>query len=88
MSSRSSGASTSYRQAALQKYLIKKKNRSVHKKVRYESRKRLAEARPRVRGQFVKQEVLAAQQAGEQRTTCTPPLCTSPPSFAGSAAQR
>ncbi|GFH09644.1 uncharacterized protein HaLaN_04825 [Haematococcus lacustris] len=63
MSSRSSGASTSYRQAALQKYLIKKKNRTFHKKVRYESRKRLAEARPRVRGQFVKQEVLAAQQA-------------------------
>ncbi|KAJ9516734.1 hypothetical protein QJQ45_027140, partial [Haematococcus lacustris] len=32
MSSRSSGASTSYRQAALQKYLIKKKNRTFHKK--------------------------------------------------------
>eukprot|EP00877_Chromochloris_zofingiensis_P008189 jgi/Chrzof1/3623/Cz13g02210.t1 len=28
--------------------------------VRYESRKRLAESRPRVKGQFVKQEVLAA----------------------------
>lgn len=44
-----------HRQAAVAKYLEKKKLRNFHKKVRYESRKRLAEARPRVRGQFVKQ---------------------------------
>ena len=45
------------RQAALVRYLEKKKNRSSKnftKKVLYESRKRLADARPRVRGQFVK----------------------------------
>ncbi len=37
--------------------------------VRYESRRRLAEARPRVKGQFVKAEVAAsfnAQQAAEE----------------------
>mmetsp|Transcript_28454 Transcript_28454/g.62608 ORF Transcript_28454/g.62608 Transcript_28454/m.62608 type:complete len:790 (+) Transcript_28454:109-2478(+) len=46
---------TSHRQAAVAKYLEKRKRRNFQKKVRYESRKRLAEARPRVRGQFVKQ---------------------------------
>ena len=34
--------------------------------VRYVSRKRLAEARPRVRGQFVKAEVAAAFFAAQQ----------------------
>lgn len=47
--------SSGHRQAAVAKYLEKKKLRNFHKKVRYESRKRLAEARPRVRGQFAKQ---------------------------------
>lgn len=43
------------RQAQLKKYREKKKDRNFGKKVRYQSRKRLADQRPRVRGQFVKQ---------------------------------
>ena len=42
------------RKAALEKLREKKKLRSFRKRVRYESRRRLAESRPRVRGQFVK----------------------------------
>lgn len=60
--------SSAHRQAAVAKYLEKRKHRSFKKKVRYESRKRLAEARPRVRGQFVKQDQLAAMQKEEQLT--------------------
>eukprot|EP00250_Pteridium_aquilinum_P018708 c24177_g1_i3 orf=434-2566(-) len=43
------------REAALTKFRQKRKERCFEKKVRYQSRKRLAEQRPRVRGQFVKQ---------------------------------
>ncbi|KAJ1414764.1 Signal transduction response regulator, receiver domain [Sesbania bispinosa] len=62
---------TSQRQAALTKFRLKRKDRCYEKKlvwklllhvftkdvtmVRYESRKRLAEQRPRVKGQFVRQ---------------------------------
>ncbi len=46
------------RKAALQKLREKKKLRNFEKKVRYESRRRLAESRPRVRGQFVKASAL------------------------------
>ena len=49
----------SRRQAAVAKYLLKRKNRCFQKKVRYESRKKLADSRPRVRGQFVKHAALA-----------------------------
>ncbi|CAN6169352.1 unnamed protein product [Urochloa humidicola] len=45
------------REAQLMKYREKKKDRNFGKKVRYQSRKRLADQRPRVRGQFVKQAV-------------------------------
>ncbi|XP_028790773.1 two-component response regulator-like PRR95 isoform X2 [Neltuma alba] len=41
------------REAALNKFRLKRKERCYEKKVRYESRKRLAEQRPRVKGQFV-----------------------------------
>lgn len=44
------------RLAAVAKFREKRKHRSFAKKVRYESRKKLAEQRPRVRGQFVKIE--------------------------------
>ncbi|KAG9149752.1 hypothetical protein Leryth_012465 [Lithospermum erythrorhizon] len=44
------------REAALNKFRQKRKERCFDKKVRYQSRKRLAEERPRVRGQFVRQE--------------------------------
>lgn len=43
------------REAALNKFRMKRKDRCYDKKVRYESRKKLAEQRPRVKGQFVRQ---------------------------------
>ncbi|CAH2040694.1 unnamed protein product [Thlaspi arvense] len=43
------------REAALNKFRQKRKERCFEKKVRYQSRKRLAEQRPRIRGQFVRQ---------------------------------
>ncbi|KAI4340398.1 hypothetical protein MLD38_025237 [Melastoma candidum] len=45
----------SLREAALSKFRQKRKERCFEKRVRYESRKKLAELRPRVRGQFVRQ---------------------------------
>ncbi|PWA62523.1 CCT domain-containing protein [Artemisia annua] len=45
------------REAALIKFRQKRKERCFEKKVRYQSRKKLAEQRPRVRGQFVRQGV-------------------------------
>lgn len=44
------------RQAAVARYLLKRKNRTFGKKVRYESRKKLADSRPRVKGMFVKRD--------------------------------
>ncbi|KAI3417844.1 uncharacterized protein J3R85_014105 [Psidium guajava] len=52
------------REAALAKFRLKRKDRCYEKKVRYESRKKLAEQRPRVKGQFVRQ-VLADPAFGE-----------------------
>eukprot|EP00252_Welwitschia_mirabilis_P009154 TRINITY_DN214_c0_g1_i2.p1 TRINITY_DN214_c0_g1~~TRINITY_DN214_c0_g1_i2.p1 ORF type:complete len:319 (-),score=57.23 TRINITY_DN214_c0_g1_i2:707-1663(-) len=43
------------REAALNKFRQKRKDRCFDKKIRYVSRKRLAEQRPRIRGQFVRQ---------------------------------
>ncbi|XP_059305707.1 two-component response regulator-like APRR7 [Lycium ferocissimum] len=43
------------RAAALTKFRQKRKERCFEKKVRYQNRKKLAEQRPRVRGQFVRQ---------------------------------
>ena len=54
---------TERRQEAIRKFREKKKARTFKKKVRYESRKRLAEARPRIKGQFVRPEVAAAAAA-------------------------
>ncbi|XP_014751913.1 two-component response regulator-like PRR37 isoform X3 [Brachypodium distachyon] len=48
------------RVAAVTKFREKRKERNFGKKVRYQSRKRLAEQRPRVRGQFVRQPAVAA----------------------------
>lgn len=45
------------RRAALTKFRQKRKERCFEKKIRYQSRKQLAEQRPRVRGQFVRQIV-------------------------------
>ncbi|KAF8396774.1 hypothetical protein HHK36_018406 [Tetracentron sinense] len=43
------------REAALMKFRQKRKDRCFNKKIRYVNRKHLAERRPRVRGQFVRQ---------------------------------
>lgn len=43
------------REVALHKFRQKRKDRCFDKKVRYQSRKKLAEQRPRVKGQFVRQ---------------------------------
>eukprot|EP00268_Persea_americana_P006289 TRINITY_DN1227_c0_g1_i1.p1 TRINITY_DN1227_c0_g1~~TRINITY_DN1227_c0_g1_i1.p1 ORF type:complete len:798 (-),score=213.60 TRINITY_DN1227_c0_g1_i1:1223-3616(-) len=45
------------RVAALTKFRQKRKERCFEKKVRYQSRKMLAEQRPRIKGQFVRQNV-------------------------------
>ncbi|KAJ4950924.1 hypothetical protein NE237_027756 [Protea cynaroides] len=52
------------REAALTKFRLKRKDRCYEKKVRYQSRKRLAEQRPRVKGQFVRQVSLDHPSAG------------------------
>ncbi|KAL9312799.1 hypothetical protein ACSQ67_018251 [Phaseolus vulgaris] len=57
------------REAALNKFRLKRKERCYEKKVRYESRKKLAEQRPRVKGQFVRQVLpdgLVAEQDGKE----------------------
>ncbi|XP_042468508.1 two-component response regulator-like APRR3 isoform X1 [Zingiber officinale] len=48
----------SQREAALIKFRLKRKDRCFEKKVRYHSRKKLAEQRPRVKGQFVRQKFI------------------------------
>ncbi|CAA0824719.1 pseudo-response regulator 5 [Striga hermonthica] len=55
------------REAALNKFRMKRKDRCFEKKVRYESRKKLAEQRPRVKGQFVRQ-VSNGSQFGNSST--------------------
>ncbi|CAK8560572.1 unnamed protein product [Lathyrus sativus] len=45
---------SSHREAALTKFRLKRKERCYTKKVRYQSRKRIAEQRLRVKGQFVR----------------------------------
>ncbi|XP_072994542.1 two-component response regulator-like PRR95 [Typha latifolia] len=47
--------SASPRELALSKFRLKRKDRCFEKKVRYQSRKILAEKRPRIKGQFVRQ---------------------------------
>ncbi|GMJ09529.1 pseudo-response regulator 7 [Hibiscus trionum] len=54
------------REAALNKFRQKRKERCFEKKVRYQSRKKLAEQRPRVRGQFVRQ----VQENKNKDTNC------------------
>lgn len=64
-------AKSRVRAAAVDRFRQKRKERNFKKKVRYQSRKRLAEARPRIRGQFVKKEELAAYRAAEAESERT-----------------
>ncbi|KAL4574721.1 hypothetical protein LXL04_021557 [Taraxacum kok-saghyz] len=61
----------SIREAALNKFRMKRKDRCYDKKVRYESRKKLAEQRPRVKGQFVRQGQIGNSSPTELATTKT-----------------
>ncbi|XP_058753350.1 two-component response regulator-like APRR3 [Vicia villosa] len=54
------------REAALLKFRLKRKERCFEKKVRYQSRKKLADQRPRVRGQFVKQIVYGTNEENKE----------------------
>ena len=60
------------RKAAIAKFRAKRKQRNFEKKVRYASRQRLAETRPRVRGQFVKAEQYAAHVAAGEASAPAP----------------
>lgn len=53
-----------HREAALTKFRQKRKERCFERRVRYHSRKKLAEQRPRIRGQFVRQ-IASDIKAGE-----------------------
>ncbi|KAF3784829.1 Two-component response regulator-like [Nymphaea thermarum] len=57
------------REAALVKFRNKRKERCFDKKIRYVNRKRLAENRPRVRGQFVRQAFDAETRSNGQTVT-------------------
>ncbi|XP_073282280.1 two-component response regulator-like APRR5 isoform X2 [Primulina huaijiensis] len=59
---------TLQREEALKKFRLKRKERCFEKKVRYESRKKLAEQRPRVKGQFVRQVPTDNLQRGDSST--------------------
>ena len=54
------------REAALNKFRQKRKDRCFEKKIRYVSRKRLAEQRPRNRGQFVKRNGNGGKEGEEE----------------------
>ncbi|XVE76260.1 hypothetical protein DITRI_Ditri12bG0157900 [Diplodiscus trichospermus] len=56
---------SAHREAALTKFRQKRKERCFRKKVRYQSRKRLADQRPRIRGQFVRQTVIKNDPTSE-----------------------
>lgn len=60
----SDAAQKARREAALKKFKEKRANRCFVKKIRYTSRKQLAEARPRNRGQFVR--VVKAEEPGQE----------------------
>eukprot|EP00884_Botryococcus_braunii_P018844 jgi/Botrbrau1/5643/Bobra.55_1s0031.1 len=59
------------RRAAIVKFREKRKARNFDKKVRYESRRRLAEQRPRCRGQFVKASAAQGSDMPESSVATT-----------------
>ncbi|CAJ1979378.1 unnamed protein product [Sphenostylis stenocarpa] len=56
------------REAALTKFRQKRKERCFEKRVRYHSRKKLAEQRPRIRGQFVRRIVPEAKEEKDHQS--------------------
>lgn len=65
------------RKAALARFRAKKARSHFAPKVRYHERKKLAEARPRYKGQFIKISALPKElQAGKARTQATPSVQT------------
>ncbi|KAK7341760.1 hypothetical protein VNO80_24699 [Phaseolus coccineus] len=56
------------REAALTKFRQKRKERCFEKRVRYHSRKQLAEQRPRIRGQFVRRIVSDAKEEKDHQS--------------------
>ncbi|KAL2989483.1 hypothetical protein AAZX31_11G142400 [Glycine max] len=56
------------REAALTKFRLKRKERCFEKKVRYHSRKKLAEQRPRIRGQFVRRIVSEGKEEKDKQS--------------------
>ncbi|KAJ8632460.1 hypothetical protein MRB53_025796 [Persea americana] len=60
----------SRREAALTKFRLKRKDRCYEKKVRYQSRKKLAEERPRVKGQFVRRVQPDSHQPSAELDCC------------------
>ncbi|KAG5408941.1 hypothetical protein IGI04_005260 [Brassica rapa subsp. trilocularis] len=57
------------REAALMKFRLKRKERCFEKKVRYHSRRKLAEQRPRVKGQFIRKRDDSNQEMSVRRLT-------------------
>ncbi|QCD88288.1 pseudo-response regulator 7 [Vigna unguiculata] len=58
----------SLREAALTKFRQKRKERCFEKRVRYHSRKKLAEQRPRIRGQFVRRIVSETKEEKDHQS--------------------
>lgn len=57
------------RRARIQRFLEKRKQRVFHKRIKYDCRKRLASACPRIKGRFVRrEEYLAAVERGQRVT--------------------
>lgn len=71
----SDAAMKARRAAALKKFKEKRANRCFVKKIRYNSRKQLAEARPRNRGQFVR--VVKMEEPGQEEGAALLALATS-----------
>ncbi|XP_039063976.1 two-component response regulator-like APRR7 isoform X2 [Hibiscus syriacus] len=66
--SKADQSKSAHREAALTKFRQKRKERCFQKKVRYQSRKRLAEQRPRIKGQFVRRTLKNNELASESNS--------------------
>ncbi|KAL6659168.1 hypothetical protein ACP70R_003208 [Stipagrostis hirtigluma subsp. patula] len=64
-------AAAAEREARVRRYREKRKNRKFQKTIRYASRKAYAEARPRIKGRFVKRAPAAAAAASDSDATDT-----------------